>query len=207
MLTGKERALYLELTSKSKETFKSIENDIQKNYSSWWSQLVLSMISVSPQARPKASGVYQIVKDYSDQLQKKQNVQQNVQQPVYQPKIVQQPVYTVPKTQPVYQQIKIDQPKVEQPKIEQPKIELPKIEVKIEQPKIEPKKEQKVEQPKIEPKTEQKVEPKKETKKDFAYVSELVLLAEMGFTDIELSMELLRKFKGDINQVVRAILE
>lgn len=176
LLTGKERALYIELTSKPNDTYQNISFEIQKKYSPFWVQLVLSMIAVTPKSRPKPSEVITTLKNYlSSLLQKKQNVQQKqtqnyqtnpVQQPITQPV---KPIYDSKPYQPVYNV----------------------------QPKEKP----------IEKPIEKSIENQEIKKENFPYVSELILLAEMGFNDRELCMELLKKYKGDITQVVRKILE
>jgi hypothetical protein len=107
-----------------------------------------------------------------------------------------------------------EQPKVEQPKLEskeQPKVEQPKVELKVEQPKVEqPKVEQpKVEQPKVEPKPEQKMS--KQDKVDQAlrqqYQAQLGVLENMGFTNAQLNLYLIHKYKGNVEQTVSWLLE
>jgi len=140
-----------------------------------------------------------------------------------------QPKVEKPKEQPQVEQPKVEQPKVEQPKVEQPKVEQPKEQPKVEskeQPKVveqprvveqskvvEP---PKVEQPKVEqPKVEQPKSPEQKISKQDKvdqqirqqYQAQLGVLENMGFTNAQLNLYLIHKYKGNVEQTVSWLLE
>jgi len=100
-----------------------------------------------------------------------------------------------------------EEPKKEEPKKEEPKKEEPKKEEpKKEEPKVEPKKE---EPKKEEPKKEEpkKEEPKKEEPKVITkWATELQIVRDMGFFNDALTLQLLDKHNGGVNQVIQEFL-
>jgi len=91
--------------------------------------------------------------------------------------------------------------KVESPKVEVKKVEEPKVEVaKIESPKVEVKK---VEEPKVEVQPIPAPTPVQLT----PFEIRLKQLEEMGFVNKQKNIELLVRFKGDMLQTVKVLLE